>query len=81
MTPLDNLTLKAAALARVAPDLWRDYVSAIADFAEIHRDNLVKSPLPDLPVNQGRAQIMSAFHKSMAECLANSDKIKKGTPK
>lgn len=78
MTPLDNLTLKAAALARAAPDHWREFVSALAEFSEIHRDNLVKSQLADLPVNQGRAQIMSAFHQSMAECTVRADKIKKG---
>lgn len=77
-SPHDTLTLKAAALARAAPDIWREYVSALAEFAEHHRDNLVKSQLPELPVNQGRAQLITALHKAMAEALTNADKIKKG---
>lgn len=68
------LTQKAAALARVAPEYWREFLVAFADFTEHHRDNLVKSQLPDLPVNQGRAQMLSILTDILSD---SADKMNK----
>jgi len=75
--PHDNLTLKAAALARAAPDNWREFVLALSDFSEVHTQNLVMSQLPELPVNQGRAQMLSIVLGLMSNCVSNADRIKK----
>lgn len=80
MNAAQNLTMKAASLARIAPEQWRDFLAALADFRDHHRENLVQSPLNELPINQGRAQILGALHKNLSECLVNSEKMTKKEP-
>lgn len=75
MKPHD-LTQKAAALARKAPDQWRDFLAVLAEFTEHHRENLVNSQLADLPVNQGRAQILATLQKKLENCLVDAEKMK-----
>lgn len=76
MQQQDNLILKAANLAKASPQQWRDFLDALAAYTEIHKDNLIKSPLPELPVNQGRAQGLTTLHKVLSEAVASADKIK-----
>jgi len=79
--PLDDLTLKAAALARAAPENWREFVAALATFAEVHRENLVRSQLNELPVNQGRAQMAGMMYAHIRDAVVNSDKMIKKEPR
>lgn len=72
-----TLPLKAAALAQAAPEQWRAFVSALAEFEEHHRDNLVRSALPDLPVNQGRAQMLGILTGIFAQALTAGNKKEK----
>lgn len=65
----NTLPQKAASLARAAPEQWREFVSAFAEFNELHRDNLTRSALPELPVNQGRAQMVGIIYEMMAKAL------------
>lgn len=78
MQQQDNLTLKAAIIAKAAPDQWRSFTDALAGYTEVHQENLLKSPLPDLPVNQGRAQALTMLHRLLKDCLVNADKLNKG---
>lgn len=78
MQPHDELTIKAAALAKSSPIQWRDFLQALATFSNVHKENLVNSPLPALPVNQGRAQILSTLQGILGNCVANAEKF---TPK
>jgi len=70
------LPQKAAALAQAAPEQWRAFVSALAEFNEHHRENLIRSALPDLPVNQGRAQMIGMLLSVFSEAL-NAGQTKK----
>lgn len=76
MQQQQNLTLKAANLAKSSPQQWRDFLDALAAYTEVHKDNLIKSALPELPVNQGRAQALTVIHKVLSDALASADKTK-----
>lgn len=78
-SPSDNLTMKAAQLARLAPREWREFMEALAVYNNVHRENLVMSPLQELPVNQGRAQSLSSLHDRLAHAVSNADKINRKT--
>lgn len=75
MQPKDELTIRAAQLARSAPEQWRGLVEALGKYNEVRRENLVRSPLNELPVNQGRAQEAKAILDVFANCLNNAGKI------
>lgn len=64
-----ELPQRAAALAQAAPEQWRAFVSALTAFNEHHRENLIRSALSDLPVNQGRAQMTGIILDIMAKAL------------
>lgn len=71
-----QLSLTAAALARYAPKEWGEFVEALSLVADQHRENLVQSTLAELPVNQGRAQILSNVVFNLRNCITEADKIK-----
>lgn len=75
MLPNDALTMKAAQLARTAPREWREFLEALAVHNEVHRTNLIMSPLHELPVNQGRAQALSTLLDRLKNSVASADRI------
>jgi len=75
MQQQDTLKQKAANIAKVLPDQWRDFCDALAGYTSVHQENLLKSPLPELPVNQGRAQSLTALTRMLKEVM-NADKPK-----
>lgn len=75
MTGDRDLILKAANLARSAPGTWQEFLGALQAFADRQKDNCIQSPLKQLPVAQGRAQIAARLHELMATCLQSADKI------
>jgi hypothetical protein len=78
----EQLIISAAHLAKSSPTSWAAFLQALVAYTEVHQVNLLKSPLPELPVNQGRAQAMSALLETCTNCAANADKIaQKGKPK
>lgn len=79
MQQKDTLTQRAANIANAVPTQWRDFIDALAGYTEVHQENLLKSPLPDLPVNQGRAQALTALHKVLKDCTADAEKIRRNT--
>lgn len=76
-TPKEDLAVRAAALLRNAPLEWQAFVKALAVYTEVHRDNLVKSPMAELPVNQGRAHALSSLLDTLKDAADIADKIRK----
>ena len=77
MQPKEELALKAATLSRVAPVEWQSFLKQLAVYNEVHRNNLVKSPIAELPVNQGRAQALSTLFDTLARSQEIADTIGK----
>lgn len=75
MQPKENLIVKAAHLAKSSPTTWANFLAAFEEVAEVHRKNLLLSPLPELQVNQGRAQAMASLLEDLKNCEANAVKI------
>ena len=70
-----ELILKAAALARSAPEDWKQFVGALSAYTDVQISNCISSPLEALPQNQGRAQACVAILRSFRECLKTADQI------
>jgi hypothetical protein len=73
------LISRAASLARARPEEWKAFVAALAAYVEIQRNNVVNSPLPELPVNQGRAQFGTQMVLLMDNCLQEDEQQRKVT--
>lgn len=56
---------------------WQLFLKDLAVYNEVHRNNLVKSPLAELPINQGRAQALSTLLETLMQSPALADKIGK----
>ena len=74
----EQLQNKAANVARLAPREWGEFVVSLQAYVEVQRSNLVKSPLQELPVNQGRAQLGTTLALLLRDCVANDDTTRKG---
>lgn len=70
-----DLIVRAAVLARTSPDLWKQFVGALAAYSGQQATNCVQSPLDSLPVMQGRAQASARLHTLLADCVSSADKI------
>lgn len=70
-----DLILKAAELARSAPRAWNEFLGAFSAFSNQQKDNCIQSPLEQLPVAQGRAQLAARLHELFATCVQSADKI------
>lgn len=56
-----GLSEKTAALARSAPQQWREFLAELAVEAEKKKDECVRAPVEVLQVTQGRAQQITAL--------------------
>ena len=70
-----ELILKAAALARSAPEDWKQFMGALSAYTDVQISNCISSPLEALPQNQGRAQATVALLRLLRECLKTADQI------
>jgi hypothetical protein len=70
-----ELIQKAAALARSAPENWKEFLGALSTYTDNQISNCVSSPLEALPQNQGRAQATVALLRLLRECLKTADQI------
>lgn len=70
-----DLILKAAELARSAPRAWNEFLGAFSSFSNQQKDNCIQSPLEQLPVAQGRAQLAARLHELLETCVQSADKI------
>lgn len=75
MRPKDDLTTKAAQLARAAPNEWRGFLEALAGYNDFMRASLVQSPLAELQINQGKAQAIDALTKHLRDCLSDAEQL------
>lgn len=70
-----DLILKAAELARSAPRAWTEFLGALSRYSDQQKDNCIQSPLDQLPVTQGRAQLAAHLYGLLATCTQSADKI------
>jgi len=70
-----ELILRAAELARTAPRSWKEFLGALSNFTDHQKNNCIQSPLDQLPVAQGRAQLAAHLHDLLANCISSADKI------
>jgi len=70
-----ELILRGAELARSAPRSWNEFLGALSVFTEHQKNNCIQSPLDQLPVAQGRAQLAAHLLDLLANCISSADKI------
>lgn len=75
-----QLQFKASILARLNPSDWAEFMKAFAAYAEQHRNNVINSPLPELPVNQGRAQLATQLTLLLGNCVEAEEARKAKKP-
>ena len=74
-TPEQLLILHTAALRRAAPDAWRDFSSALQNFAGQQLHELAGAPIEKLQVAQGRVQALMNLIKIFETSLVMAEKI------
>lgn len=75
MTGDRELILRAAEVARTAPRAWQEFLGALSVFTDQTKNDCIQSPLEQLPVAQGRAQLAAHLQNLLANCVASADKI------
>ena len=70
-----ELILRAAALARTSPRSWTEFLGALSNFTDQIKNDCIQSPLEQLPVAQGRAQLAAHLTALLANCIPSADKI------
>lgn len=80
LNPTSQLAVRAAYMERHAPMEWQAFLQALAVYVEVHRNHVILSPLPDLPVHQGRAQSLSALQEILTNARTTAEKIEKANP-
>jgi len=74
---MSDLTIRAAQLARYAPENWKEFLGAFEHYTQQQIQNCVSSPLDVLPVNQGRAQACAALLRLLTDCVKDADQIER----
>lgn len=77
----DTLAQFAASISKTTPVQWANFMDALAGYVAVHQANLLNSPLPELPVNQGRAHALTTLHTTLRDCVAIADKFNQGKKK
>jgi hypothetical protein len=72
-----RLTQAAAALARAAPNPWKEFLAALEAHTNGRKDELLKSPVEELQRNQGRAQHASALFDLLTKAVFDADRAAK----
>jgi hypothetical protein len=70
-----ELILRAAELARTAPRSWKEFLGALSNYTDHQKNNCIQSPLDQLPVAQGRAQLAAHLHDLLTNCISSADKF------
>lgn len=71
----DNLKIAAAALARAAPALWKEFVVAFGSHAANRTKECVQSQLAELPRAQGRAQEATSLFDLFGNAVKHADRV------
>ena len=69
--------LKAANLARSAPQAWREFLEEFAKYAERSRNDVVSAPPDKIFVAQGHAQRCDMLLRDLRDCIAKADQVAK----
>jgi hypothetical protein len=70
-----DLIIKAASLARRAPEEWSAFLGAFGEYADLTRDQCISSPIDTVLIAQGRARECGALLRLFSECLKTADQI------
>lgn len=70
-----TVALRAAEVARRAPDEWERLLKALQDLTNHRRDECVSSPADNLFVAQGRAREAASLLRMMENCQKTADQI------
>lgn len=71
----EDLTFKAAALARAAPTEWKSFTESFSSYAALRRDQCVQAPLEVLQNIQGKAQQCAAFAALFGDAVVLAGRI------
>jgi hypothetical protein len=75
MQHIEELVKKAAILSRTAHPQWQEFLTALSVYTNKQVEILVKSPVADLQVAQGKTQALTALVEHLSNAVATSDKI------
>ena len=75
-----NMVMAAATLARLAPELWEQFVKAFGDYADDKIVECVSAQIDMLPVAQGRAQSLIQFGRLLEGCTKAAENITNRPP-
>ena len=70
-----SVALRAAELARRAPDEWERLLEALQSLTDHRRDECVSSPAEAVYVAQGRAREAASLLRTFQMCLKTADQI------
>lgn len=70
-----SLTIKAAALARIAPQQWREFLAELAAYSDKKRTELVQAPVETIQVAQGRAQACALLCDLFGSAVKDADRV------
>lgn len=69
------VALRAADVARRAPDEWGRFLQALQDLTNHRRDECVSSPADVLFISQGRAREAASLLRMLENALKTADQI------
>lgn len=70
-----TIALRAAEVARRAPDEWGRLVEALQALTNHRRDECVSSPVETVLIAQGRAREAASLLRMFETCLKTADQI------
>ena len=71
------MILRAAKVARRAPEEWANFLAEFQNYADARRDQCVSSPADTIFVAQGRAQQCASLLRLFEECVRAADQLEK----
>lgn len=71
------LVVAAARLARTAPPDWNQFVDAVVTYANQQAMACILSPVENLQVAQGRAQMAHRIAALLQGCVSMADKLER----
>lgn len=72
---IKQIALRAASVARRAPEEWSTLIEALHHLSNHRRDELVSSPADNVYIAQGRAREASSLLRMFETCLKTADQI------
>lgn len=70
-----TIALRAAALARGAPNEWSAFIEALQTLSNYRRDEMISSPVETVLISQGRARESASLLRMLEVCLKTADQI------